>query len=1081
MDTSVRLSSVLLLLSLIPWPGRAVAPAAPSAADAAAVLAARAQESRLPRIVPGQVLVQLRDSVTLGAEALFRRGGSFRNATADRSSSLDVLFRELTVRAVRPVFRKEEEVLVPVIELRRRDAEAAREAMLGSPERSRRVRGPAQVPELFHVYLLELGPGVDPAAAADALGRDPHVVYAEPNRVSFTQAALPNDPLIDPRRLGTFHVGTWWQHYADLWGVQQIGWGEVWSGQKTLWRDARRRGGGGITVAVVDTGADVLHPDLAANVWRDAQGHPGRDVVHVPPAFWEQAAKNGFGRASGEDYRTPDNDPADKVGHGTHVAGTIAAVANNREGIAGVAWGSRLMPVRAGFALRDVFNDTVGGALLDDNIAAGIRWAAEHGADVINMSFGRLGESRTVSLALDRAHALGVALVASAGNSAADVKDFFPASSRHVVSVAATHTGDRRIYFTNWGEGIDVAAPGSDIASALVQGLSIPGGGGTGGIPGYVRLSGTSMASPHVAAALALVLSAFPGLGPDEAAARVVGTADPVSGFVFRDGKHVALGSGRLNVLRALTAPAGAVIVLRSWEILSDTDGDGSAEPGEDVRVQLSLDNVWRTARNVSVKLVAGPQATVVRGATLQVGSWPMGKTQTLTVDLAIGGNVPWGLEGVFGLEIRGGTQQDLPLPLALRGPGVKAGWPGLGVQNGDGMSASPVLADLDGHGDREVIAASDLGDILVRDAGGAVLPAWPQRIASFAEQSSPLVEDFDGDGHLDVALIRAKKLHVLGAQGQELPGWPQDVADYVLCSPAAGDVDGDGDLEIVTLAQNGELSVFDATGHLLPGWPQTIGIATNTTPVLADLDPARPGLEILAATYRDGSLYALHGDGTALSGSWPLKVGPAGPASPAVADLDGDGELDIVFSDAFGFVSRIDRQGRMQPLGRAPGVFGFSSPAVGDLDGDGDLEIVLGSGNLDGSGFISALDADGHVLPGWPVATADHVSASPALADLDGDGRPEVIVPDLSGEIWVLRADGRPLGGWPADVNAWTISSPVVADLDGDGTAEIVQGRVTLGLKRTPVPMTEVLEFGKGAGASWPTFKKSSQRTGVE
>jgi len=341
MGTSVRLSSVvLLLLSLIPSPGRAVAPAVPAALDPAAVLAARAEERRLPRIVPGQVLVQLRDSVTVGAEALFRRGGSFRDGTADRSSSLDLLFRELGVRDVRPVFREAAADLVPVAELRRRDAAELRQAASISPERARRVGAPAQVPELFHVYLLELGPGVDAVAAAAALGRDSHVVYAEPNRLSFIQA-LPNDPLIDPTGHDGFHTGTWEQLYPDLWGLERIGWGDVWRNRTTLWPDPKRRGGGGITVAVVDSGVDVQHPDLAVNVWRDEKGRPGRDTVEVPDSFWKEIKPFGYGRTPGEDYRKPDYDPADKVGHGTHVSGTIAAAADNREGIAGVASAER--------------------------------------------------------------------------------------------------------------------------------------------------------------------------------------------------------------------------------------------------------------------------------------------------------------------------------------------------------------------------------------------------------------------------------------------------------------------------------------------------------------------------------------------------------------------------------------------------------------------------------------------------------------------------------------------------------------------------------------------------------------------
>ena len=1052
--------AALLLSLLAPSLALAAVPALPSE-PLARLRAEQERARRLPSFAPGQVLVRFHDSVTAGVEGLFQRRGSFREGTADRSGSLDAVFRELGVQAVTPVFRAAEEAPVPLAELRRRETGGA---------------------ELVHVYRLELGPGVATHAAVAALRRDPHVVYAEPNGLSFTQALpLPDDPLIDPTGQDVFRAGGWFQRYADLWGMERSGWGEVWRRQDTLWADPARRGGGGVVVAVIDTGVDVDHPDLAANVWRDAEGRPGRDTVHVPTSLWPELARFGFARTPGEDYRTPDFEPTDKFGHGTHVAGTIAAVADNQEGIAGIAWGARLMPVRAGFAVRDTLNqiNAAEGLLLQDNIAAAIRWATDHWADVINMSFGGVGASETVRLAVAYAHARGVVLVAAAGNSGVDVKDVFPASFPHVVSVAATQTGDRRASFSNWGTGIDLAAPGTDIASLTAEGTRMPGGGSTAACDRCLRVSGTSMAAPHVAGAAALILSVFPSLGPEAVAARLVGTADPVVPFIARDAAHLAFGGGRLNLLRALTARSRPAVLLRSWQMLAESDGDGSAEPGEDVRLLLRLDNVWRPAKNVSLELVTGPEAVVVAGGTRQVASWPMGTSQEMTVDLKIGSAVPRGLEGALQVALRGGVRQDLPVPMALHGPGRKPGWPVYGRRVGDGMVTSSVLADLDGDGDREVLSVSDQGDMFARQGDGSALPGWPLHVASFLEQSSPLVEDLDRDGEPEIVVVREKQIHLFDPQGRELPGWPRPVDDYVLCSPAAGDVDGDGAQEIVVLDLSGALRVFDRAGRLLPGWPKSLGTVSNTTPVLAELDAAGAGLEILAAG-GTGRLSAWRGDGTPAAGAWPAAVTPWGPASPAVGDVDADGAVEIVAVTADGLLYRIDVRGTARFLASLPGTFSFSSPALGDLDGDGHLEIAVASGQNDGTGAIAVYDAEGHLLPGWPVTTTDQVAASPALADLDGDGHPEIVVPDLSGELWALRRDGHPLGGWPFDVEGWALSSPVVADLDGDGTPEIVQGRITLGLNRTPVVMTYALEFGEGIGAPWPAFKGASQRRGL-
>src|SRR5215210_572782 len=475
--------------------------------------------ARKPLPATGEVLVRFKDGVTVCADALFHSGQPFRSATADRSSSLDLLFRQLRVQDVRAIFRASCETLTSVAELRLREAAAVNGVLVPG----RGVSG--RTPELYHIYRLALGPGTDPAEAAASLRRDPHVAYAEPNRLAAT-AALPNDRFVDPTRKNAFKSGSWAQPYADMWGLERIGWGQVWRRQAQIWPDPARRGGGGVIVAVIDTGVEAGHPDLAANIWRDAAGNPGADLVDVSSDTLTALAEAGYSIGSEEDYRDPDGDPADHNGHGTHVAGTIGAVTRNSQGIAGVAWRAKIMPVRAGFDVRR--NDgTHLGFLEEDDIAAAIRWAADHGADVINMSFGVRGEeSQTIALAVEYAASMGVVLVAAAGNNGADGGDTWPAANPRVISVAATVSSDRRIFFSNWGGSVDIAAPGSEILSTRASSTSV---GGTSGVVDerYTRASGTSMAAPHVAGAVALVLSAFPRLSPTEAAARVIATADP--------------------------------------------------------------------------------------------------------------------------------------------------------------------------------------------------------------------------------------------------------------------------------------------------------------------------------------------------------------------------------------------------------------------------------------------------------------------------------------------------------------------------------------------------------------------------
>jgi len=1009
--------------------------------------AAAARKAPL-RFLPQAILVRLGDSVTVDAEAWFHAGKPFRTVTADRSGSLDHLLQRLDVRNIRAVFR----------------AVAA-----GTAVGEREGEG-----ELAHIYRLDLGDGIDPEAAVREIARDPHVVYAERDRLATTET-VPNDTYADPDRRGTWRHSRPADGYADLWNLERIRWGAVWTRRQTLWPQASRLGGGGIAVAVLDSGVDVRHEDLAANIWHDAQGHPGYDFVDVDVA---SLAQFGLFPVAGEDYTKPDADPADHLGHGTHVAGTIAAVAGNGKGIAGIAWKSQVMAVRAGFAVQDA-QGFLYGLLTSDAIASGIHYAASQGAKVINMSFGGYGlESQTEAAAIRFARSHGVLLVAAAGNDNTDTSQFFPAADPQVIAVAATLPNDRRVGFSNWGRPVALAAPGSDVLSLRAADTDLGGAIGRVGTA-YMRLSGTSMATPHVAGALALILSAFPGIRADEATARLIATADPVPETIRRNEQLFFQGSGRLNLLRALQEPVHPAVSLRRLQVLSDDDGDGDAEPGEHVTLAIELRNDWRISRNVTLDLTASG-ATVSQGHWTSA-AWQPGVSMTVVAEMDVPADLPWGETGDLRLVVRGnGLTQTIPLPLALHGPAPRTGWPIEGVKVGDGLITSPALGDLDGDGSLDVVYQSTLGTLFARHADGTPLLGWPVSLAGQHEQASPLIVDLDGDGRAEVLLVVAESLNVLDAQGQERPGWPQHVPALYFASVAVGDVTGDGKLDVVLLGEDGRLYVYSASGQLQPGWPVKIGSASNTTPVLVDLDADGSALEIVTGT-SDGKLVALRGDGTPAAGHWPLLLGAFGPASPAVGDLDGNGQIELVVVTAIGTISRIDRHGTVVWQRRLPGLYSFSSPALGDLDEDGRLDIAVGSFTLADAGFVTALDADGNLLPGWPVETAGDPAASPALADLDGDGRLEVLIPDLAGILYAFRSDGHLVPGWPYDLDAYSLASPVVADLDGDGVLEVFAGRLELGLHLTSIKMIYALESGPAASrAPWPTFKRDARRTGA-
>ena len=254
--------------------------------------------------------------------------------------------------------------------------------------------------------------------------------------------------------------------------------------------------GSGVIVAVLDTGVDGTHPELAGRVL------PGYDIV----------------------TRKPMPDAIDPGGHGTHVAGIIAASATNGQGGAGIAPGVRILPVR-------VLDDTGYGD--DAGVAEGLVWAVDHGAAIVNMSLGTYDDNPAMRAAVVYAHSRGVAVVASAGNDRAGGPTTYPAAYPDAFAVAAVSSADERAYFSTTGAYVDVAAPGQMIMSTY------PGG-------GYVMMSGTSMAAPFVSGSIAVVIERT-GLSPLDAAEAIRSTATDL-GPVGRDDEY---GAGLVSVTEA--------------------------------------------------------------------------------------------------------------------------------------------------------------------------------------------------------------------------------------------------------------------------------------------------------------------------------------------------------------------------------------------------------------------------------------------------------------------------------------------------------------------------------------------------
>lgn len=481
-------------------------------------------------------------------------------------------------------------------------------------------------PTLDGIYRVALADRrTDVEAFARRIARDPEVVYAEPDFLYRTSApVIPNDPYFSS-------AGSWGQPYDDLWGLKRIQAPQAW-----LYAT-----GSGVLVAVIDSGVDYNHADIRSNVWIN----PGEDLNHNGSVDAKDVNGldddgNGFiDDLRGWDFINGDRDPIDDFGHGTHVAGIVAAIGNNQRGVIGVAYGSKIL------ALKSLGSAGTGSS---SAASAAIVYAADAGADVINMSWGGLG-SQLLSDAIAYAASAGCLMVAAAGNGNTDVGYSAPARYKDVIAVAATDHTDVKSDFSNWGTKISVAAPGGDSAdpsdapATYRNILSLRSAKGAlidqypAQIVGrdYFRLRGTSMAAPHAAGVLALALSRQPALTVDLARAVLEGSADDLG----PPGFDVETGYGRLDAGEAVLRADLATIrpELTVDRILL---GNGSAAPDGPLEVGVEVGNLGMgPASTISVEIFDGdPAASGLLVGRRMLADLPPGKNSVVPFTVALDG-----------------------------------------------------------------------------------------------------------------------------------------------------------------------------------------------------------------------------------------------------------------------------------------------------------------------------------------------------------------------------------------------------------------------------------------------------------
>jgi len=438
-------------------------------------------------------------------------------------------------------------------------------------------------------------------------------------------------------------------------------------------------------------------------------------------------------------------------------------------------------------------------------------------------------------------------------------------------------------------------------------------------------------------------------------------------------------------------------------------------------------------------------------------------------------------------IPLSAGAQPYIPLPMQ---PGFEGGR----VLSGAAIEyASPATADLDKDGKQEIIIGGIDGKIHALRSDGSVLwvfdatasiNAMAPRPGGSRIDSAPAVADLDWDGWPEVVVAVGAPASVLGYNGGIVvldhlgrlrPGWPRVGSDQMgpnmggpdgylegfYSSPAIGDLDGDGDLEIVAGGWDMRVYAWHHDGSLVQGWPRFVYNTVWSSPAIADLDNDGCAEVIIGVDASDGGLLeVLQGDGSRQPG-FPKHIDQTISSSPAIVDLNGDGNLDIVvgtgnyYPDRGKAVYAWDAHGNNLPgWPAATGGYVMSSPAIGDINADGRPDVVVGADD----GKLYAFGSNGQLLPGWPAAVYDNFGnvspvyhASPVLANFDDDSASEIFINYYCDTV-VFDGDGKLLthvgnsgsSGKPSMYmfNAWCLgNTPVVQDLDADGYLEVVRG----------------------------------------
>ncbi len=819
-----------------------------------------------------------------------------------------------------------------------------------------------------NIYRARLASDDVMDAALAELTKDPSLRYAEFETVN-RQYFVPNDPMVGQ------------QYFLEL--IQAY---DAWD---------YTMGSHDVKIAITDSGVKWNHPDLRANIWINPAEAPGMTINWDAGTYsGGNGADAGEGGNKADDlmgwnfYPPVGNNPMQNWPdnyHGTHVAGCAAAVGNNLIGVSGSC------PIASIISCKGAPSNTSVNTVYDGYNQ--MKYAAEVGAHVINASWGGQSSAsglNTANTTVNYCTTLGALVVVAAGNSNLQHGGTYidaPGDCTNALCVAATGPSDIKASFSDYGEPIDICAPGEGILSTIIQS------------GGYTNADGTSMASPVVAGVAGLVKSINPELTPLQLRQRLMMTADYI--YDLNPNYEGLLGAGRVNAFAATMYDKIPFLGIDD-KVLAEIAGDmdGIPNPGETVQLKIQLGNMispsgltWAQATNVQAILRCNYPGVTIVDSVAVYGNISGGSSFW-------NNNAPYLFQTVSNLpsvpipfELVLSSNQDSAFPYNKIVPfNVElslsmAGWPHV---IGGFSPSSAIVYDLDGDGSKDVIYADPAGNIIARKA--------------------------DGSG--------------------QISGFPYNAGSSVIGSLALSNITGDVHPELIATLSNGNIIALSYTGSLL--WSSPAGGTLRSGPVVADINGN--GVKKIIVTTQNRLLVVLNADGTSAT-NFPLTLDGAMLASAAMADLNGNGSLDIVCGTIGGTLHAIDIATGTELTGFPVTMIAGSqnSITIANLDTDTYPEILVTSST---SGHLSAYNHDGSVF--FQKVIPGSIKTSPVVADVNSDGNIDIIVTSFSGDVFIMNRDGQNFTGFPVNIGGGIECTPVVGKFDGDNLAGVIFGDTT-------------------------------------